>query len=83
MMAQRSVKSKTALSFRQRQVLEYVARGTPTAGCNRQCDYGGRTATLWSLKRRGLLTGAGSDWQLTEEGRAALAVTGAKSITIL
>ena len=86
-MAPRSVKSKTQLSFRQRQVLEYVAKGNPMAGCNRQCDYGGRTTTLWSLKRRGLVHLEGSSetygWALTEEGKQALAVPGAKSITML
>ncbi len=86
-MAQPSVKSKTALSFRQRQVLEFVAKGKPMTGCNRQCDYGGRTTTLWSLKKRGLVhfegTGETYGWGLTEAGRQALAVPGAKSITML
>ncbi len=86
-MAPLSVKSKTALSFRQRQVLEYVAKGHPMAGCHRQCDYGGRTTTLWSLKKRGLVHLEGSSesygWELTEAGKQALAITGAKSITML
>jgi len=57
------------LSFAQLRALRGAAEGNPASGIHGQSAHGGLTATLWSLRKRGLLN---NDNALTDAGREVL-----------
>jgi hypothetical protein len=58
------------LTRQQRRVLSNLVDGLPASVHLRtQSEYGGHTKVMWALRRRGLVTDAGS---ITKAGREAL-----------
>jgi len=63
------------LSFAQLRALRGAAEGNPAAGIHGRSAYGGLAATLWCLRKRGLLDAA---HKLTGAGREALRTANAR-----
>jgi len=71
-----SVSRMKKLSDTQKSVLQHVKDGDPWRGCNSMSDHGGRTSTLHSLAKRGLITiisiGGATGWSITADGSRLL-----------